>query len=114
MDPHFDLYNHSNGKWHNTLVVADLFQKFQVYVRTDIAAGEQIFLSYRNESILEVFRYYLFVEQAHQTWHFGVSGVEDGVSGLWPMSFMVDNDELFTFIKRAPQLPGPAREFLLS
>ena len=42
MSPHYDLYNHRNGQWHNILVVAELFQKFDVYARRDIAAGEKI------------------------------------------------------------------------
>ena len=115
MAPYYDLYNHRNGRWHNTLVVAELFQKFQVYARTDIAAGEQIYNSYSNQwAVSEVFRDYGFVEQAPRTWHFDVPEVEDGVSGLYPMKFMVDDDKLLTWIEPAPQPPGPARAFLLS
>ena len=114
MAPYYDLYNHRNGRWHNTLVEAELFQKFKVYARTDIAAGGQIYNSYSDGPVSEVFRDYGFVEQAPRTWHFDVPEVEDGVSGLYPMKFMVDDDKLLTWIKPAPQPPGPARAFLLS
>ena len=61
MDPHFGLYNHSNVRCQNTLVVAELFQKFQVYTRMYIVAGGQIYHSYSDESDMEVFREYGFV-----------------------------------------------------
>ena len=93
--------------------VAEFFQKFQFYTRTEIAAGEQIYLYYSNESVLDVFIYYGFVEQAPRTWDLNISGVEDGISVFYPMRFMVYNDEFLTCIETAPQLPGPTREFFL-
>ena len=76
--------------------------------------GGQIYHSYSDKSILEVFRYYVFFYQSPRTWHLDGSGVEDGVSGLYPMRFVVGDDELLTCIEPAPQFPGPDRAFLLS
>ena len=93
--------------------VAEFFQKFQFYTRTEIAAGEHIYLYYSNESVLDVFIYYGFVEQAPRTWDLNISGVEDGISVFYPMRFMVDDDEFLTWIETAPQLPGPIRELFI-
>ena len=38
---------------------------------------------------------------------------EDGVSVLYPMIFMVEDDKLLNWIETVPQFPGPAREFLM-
>ena len=54
------------------------------------------------------------MEQEPCTWHFNVPGIEDGVLVLYPMSFIVGDDELLIWIEPEPQPPGPAREFLLS
>ena len=73
MVPFYDLYNHRNGEWENTVVVGDLpGKKFQVFAKRDIEKGEQIYNSYGTGTD-HLFRDYGFVEKSPQLWTFTIT-----------------------------------------
>ena len=67
MAPLYDLYNHRNGRHHNTRVHVDAGVEVKVVAHRDIAAGEELYNSY-GRSAPDMFRDYGFVEADPQTW----------------------------------------------
>jgi len=80
MIPIYDLYNHRNGKWHNTHNTVEEHVKHQISASRTIEAGEEIYNSYNHctncynrymsYATPEIFRDYGFVEQFPQRWMF--------------------------------------------
>ena len=68
--PLYDLYNHRNGKYHNTLVKVEEGESISIIAGRDINAGEEIFNTY-GEGTLELFRDYGFVEPHPRVWNLG-------------------------------------------
>ena len=66
--PLYDLYNHRNGKYHNTLVKVEEGESISIIAGRDINAGEEIFNTY-GEGTLELFRDYGFVEPLPRVWN---------------------------------------------
>ncbi|KAH8083916.1 TauD/TfdA-like taurine catabolism dioxygenase [Aureococcus anophagefferens] len=67
MAPLYDLYNHRNGRHHNTRVHVDAGVEVKVVAHREIAAGEELYNSY-GRSAPDMFRDYGFVEADPQTW----------------------------------------------
>ena len=67
MAPLYDLYNHRNGRHHNTRVHVDVGVEVKVVAHRAIAAGEELYNSY-GRSAPDMFRDYGFVEADPQTW----------------------------------------------
>ena len=67
MAPLYDLYNHRNGRHHNTRVHVDAGVEVKVVAHRAIAAGEELYNSY-GRSAPDMFRDYGFVEADPQTW----------------------------------------------
>ena len=73
MIPVYDMYNHRNGRWHNTVTATTTGKDHVTRASRDIAAGEQIYNSYNfckecggrrlGYGTGEIFRDYGFVDQ---------------------------------------------------
>jgi len=98
--PLYDLYNHRNGKYHNTLVKVEEGESISIIAGRDINAGEEIFNTY-GEGTLELFRDYGFVEPHPRVWNLG---------GLR----FVEEDEGRVTWPAAGAPMGPARDEFLS
>ena len=84
--PLYDLYNHRNGRFHNTLVKVVEEESIQIIAKRDIAAGEELFNTY-GEGTLELFRDYGFLEPRPRVWDLvsDVRFVEDEAGRVtWP------------------------------
>ncbi|KAJ1456031.1 hypothetical protein M885DRAFT_587338 [Pelagophyceae sp. CCMP2097] len=67
MAPLYDLYNHRNGRWQNTLVEVQWGVAFSVRASRDIQKGDELFNSY-GSGTSALFRDYGFVENLPQRW----------------------------------------------
>jgi spermidine synthase len=78
--PVYDMYNHRNGKYYNTIMKPDRGHNYEVTARKDIQPGDQIYNSYNmcetcggrknGYGTPEVFRDYGFLEDFPQRWNF--------------------------------------------
>ncbi len=98
--PLYDLYNHRNGKYHNTLVKVEEGESISIIAGRDISAGEEIFNTY-GEGTLELFRDYGFVEPLPRVWN------------LASLRFVEDEEGRVTWPAAGPPR-GPARDEFLN